>query len=108
ATARSVLDYERLTEPLRQPLSDQAGRDVVPAARGGRYDQAHRPRRIGLRPSDARHGRKGGSTDGQMQKFPAGEFHASPSEVSNPMRTGRNRLVPFLRSRKLTVGAKRA
>ena len=32
-------------------------------------DQAHRPRRIGLRPRDARHGRERGSARGQMQKL---------------------------------------
>ena len=40
---------------------------VPPAANGD--DDAHRPRRIGLRPCDARHGRKRGGAGGQMQKF---------------------------------------
>jgi hypothetical protein len=39
---------------------------------------AHRPRRIGLRPSDAQHRRQRGSAGGQMQKFPAGGFHFEP------------------------------
>src|SRR5436190_11514626 len=37
---------------LRQPLADQAGRDVGRAARGDWYDQTHRPRRVGLCPRD--------------------------------------------------------
>ena len=44
---------------------------------GGKADDdAHRPRRIGLRPRDARHGRQRGSARGQMQKLPSvGKFH---------------------------------
>ena len=41
---------------------------------------AHRPRRIGLRPCDARHGRQRGSARGQMQKLSAGKFHGVPSK----------------------------
>ena len=43
------------------------------AAGGKADDDAHRPRRIGLRPRDARHGRQRGSARGQMQKFFGGE-----------------------------------
>src|SRR5205823_2319878 len=43
-------------------------------------DDAHRPRRIGLRPSDPRHGRERGSARCQMQKLPsARKFHRGPS-----------------------------
>src|SRR5215510_15829182 len=45
------------------------------AAGGKAHDQAHRPRRIGLRSCKARDSRQRGSTQGQMQKFPAGKFH---------------------------------
>ena len=91
AGPRPVLDHERLTKPLRQPLSQQARGSVRPAAGGlpdndARYgigtaaggkadDDADRPRRIGLRPRDARHGRERGSARGQMQKISAGKFH---------------------------------
>ena len=54
ACARPVLDDELLAEPLRQPLTDQTREDVVRAAGGKADDDAHRPRRIGLRPSEAR------------------------------------------------------
>src|SRR5215831_5785514 len=47
AATRSVLDDEWLAEPLRQPLSDQARRDVGRAGGGDWQDQTHWPRRIG-------------------------------------------------------------
>jgi hypothetical protein len=49
AGAGPVLDDDRLPQPRRQPLPDDAGRDVGRAARGEPDDEAHRPRRIGLR-----------------------------------------------------------
>src|SRR5215831_17969875 len=53
AGARSVLDDKLLAEPLRQPLADQARDDVGAAAGGKADDDAHRPRRISLRPRNA-------------------------------------------------------
>src|SRR5262249_49559149 len=50
--ARPVLDDEWLTEPLRQPLPHQAREDVTHAAGWKADDNAHRPRRIGLSPSE--------------------------------------------------------
>ena len=41
-------------------------------------DDAHRPRRIGLRPRDARDGRERGGARGQMQKLFGGEVSSSP------------------------------
>src|SRR5215475_6100708 len=52
--ARPILDYKLLTEPLRQPLSYQACYDVGATSGGKSDNDAHRPRRIGLRPYDAR------------------------------------------------------
>jgi len=63
---RPVLDDERLAEPLREPLADQACSDVGAAPRSKADDDAHRPRRVGLRPRDARCGRERGSAGGQM------------------------------------------
>jgi hypothetical protein len=57
---------KRLAEALGQPLTDQAREDVRRAAPGKADDDAHRPRRIGLRPSDARDGRQHGSARCQM------------------------------------------
>ena len=75
AGARPVLDDEWLAEPLRQPLTDETRDDVGRAAGGKADDQSHRPRRIGLRPSDARDGRQRGSAGRQMQKIPTvGKF----------------------------------
>src|SRR5215510_10828668 len=42
-TARPVLDYERLAEPVRQPLADQSGENVLPATWGITHDDAHWP-----------------------------------------------------------------
>src|SRR5262245_4082868 len=77
AATRPVVDYELLAEPLRQPLADQAGRDVVRAGGRDRHDQTHRPRWIGLRPSDARDGRQRSSACGEMQKLSAGKYHSA-------------------------------
>ncbi len=51
--AGPVLDHERLTEAFRQPLADQARPEVDRSARGDGHDDAHGPRRIGLRPHNA-------------------------------------------------------
>jgi hypothetical protein len=73
AATRPVVDNKLLAEPLRQPLSHQAREDVGRAARRERHDDAHRPRRIGLRKSEARDGRERGGTRGQVQKISAAE-----------------------------------
>src|SRR5262249_46353359 len=70
-----ILDYKRLAEPLRQPLSNHPGGDVGRPAGGKADDDADRPRWIGLRPRYPRHCRQRGSARGQMQKLSAGKFH---------------------------------
>src|SRR5262249_27528498 len=70
----TVFDDELLTEPLGQPLTEQARGDVGGAAGGKADNQAHRPRRIGLRPSDARDGRERGRARRQMEKLSTGKF----------------------------------
>jgi hypothetical protein len=67
-----------LAEPLRQLLSDQTSNGIGRAAWRVANDDLHRPRRIGLRPCDARHGRQRSSARRQMQKFAAGKFHFVP------------------------------
>ena len=47
----------------------------APPPGGKANNDAHRPRRIGLRPSNTRHGRQRGSARGQMKKLSAGKFH---------------------------------
>ena len=66
AAARPVLDNERPAEPVGEPWRDQARDNVDTAAGRTGYNQPHRPRRIGLRPRDARCGRERGSAGGQM------------------------------------------
>src|SRR5262249_8896289 len=56
-------------------LDRQCNRD------GGRT-HAHRPRRIGLRYRDARHGRQRSSARCQMQERTAGKFHFEPPFTS--------------------------
>src|SRR5262249_21297108 len=81
-TARTVLDDELLTEALRQPLTNEARSNVVNTT-GRKWDNdAHRPRRIGLRPRYARYSRERGSTRCQMQKISAGKFHCEPPFTS--------------------------
>ena len=77
---RSVLDYELLPEMFRQPLSDDARSNVGRPPSGKPDDDAHRPRRIGLRLCDPRHGRQRSGARGQMQKNFGGEisWHRSP------------------------------
>src|SRR5262249_35112116 len=65
-------------EPLREPLTNETRGDVGRAARQETDNDAHRPRRIGLRRRDARHGRQRGGARCQMQKLSAGKFHGLP------------------------------
>src|SRR6266516_7468652 len=53
AATRAVFYDELLAEPLREPRSDEPRENVGRAGRSRGGDDAHRPRRIGLRPSDA-------------------------------------------------------
>src|SRR5262245_5005134 len=81
-SAWAVLNDERLAKSLRNPLSQQTGEDVGRTASWERDDDAHRPRRIGLRQGEAWHGRQRGGARGQMQKFAAGKFHDVSSKKS--------------------------
>jgi hypothetical protein len=80
ARAWPILDDEWLTEPLRRPLADQARDNIGPAAGRIADDDAHRPRRIGLRACDARKGRERSSSGGQTQKLTAMRFHGPPNK----------------------------
>src|SRR5262249_51660572 len=83
AGSQTVVDDERLTEPLRKPLTYQARRDVRTASGREANNDAHRPRWIGLRPSNMRHGRERGSARCEMQKLSAGKFHFEPPSPSH-------------------------
>src|SRR5262245_37416672 len=60
-------------------MADEARVNVVLPARGKADDNAHRPRRISLRPRNPRYRRQRGSPGGQMQKLSSvGKFHFEP------------------------------
>src|SRR5262245_62765425 len=67
ASAAPVLYDKWLAEPFREPLTDQTREDVGRAAGAPPDDDAHRPRRIGLRPCRTRHLRQRGSARGELQ-----------------------------------------
>jgi hypothetical protein len=63
-------------------VSPQRGCTPLPTAASGKADDhAHRPRRIGLRPSDVRHRRQRGGACCEMQELATGKFHGAPSLV---------------------------
>ena len=76
-----VVDDELLAQPLRQPLTQHACDDVGRAAGRNLNDQAHRPRRIRLRPGGTRKRRKHGGAHCPMQEFAAGRFHGVPFPI---------------------------
>src|SRR5262249_46173186 len=82
AGARPVLNDEWLAEPLGQPLTDQARRDVAGTAGGEADNNARRAGRIGLRPRYARYSRQCGSAGGEMPELAAGKFHGEPPFTS--------------------------
>src|SRR6516225_6907891 len=81
--AGPVLNDKLLSQMIRQVVADDARDDVVGAAGRKRDDPAHRPRRIGLRPRDARDARQHGSACGQTEKISAGKFHFAPPFASH-------------------------
>src|SRR5262249_13935406 len=76
--ARSILDDEWLAETLRQPLTNQAREDVGWTAGRKADHDPHRPRRVGLRESDARDDRQRGGARGQTEKISAGKVYLKP------------------------------
>src|SRR5215510_12521093 len=108
ATCASPMLYdELLAEPLRQPLTYEACEKVIRAAGCISNNDAHRSRRIGLRPRNQRQGGKRDSARGQMQKFAAGKFHFEPAFTSFDHLVGageeRRRHVEAERARGLQV-----
>src|SRR5262249_35316231 len=74
----SVLDDELLAKSLRQHLTYEARDDVRRTTGRKADDNTHWPRRIGLRPRDARDGGQHGSPCCEMQKPTAGEVPLEP------------------------------
>jgi hypothetical protein len=73
--AGAVLDHELLAEALRQPLPDHAGRCIGGAAGRKTENDAHRPRRIGLRPGSARYRWRCNDARGKPQETTAVRSH---------------------------------
>jgi hypothetical protein len=70
-------------------LAHQACHDVGGTTGRKSDNDAHRPRRIGLRPSKARHGRERGSARCQMQKLPSvGKFHSITRSARTSIMSG--------------------
>jgi len=66
--ARTVLDHERLAEPLRQPLRHHARGDICRAARRDGDQDPDRAGRIGLRVRRRRQGRQHRGAGNQAEK----------------------------------------
>src|SRR5262245_2324449 len=85
--ARPIPDDKLLTETLRQPLSYQARHDVGGTTGGKSDNDAHRPGRIALRPSDARDSREPGNTRCKMKKSTARHVHGVQPPGSRTVKT---------------------
>jgi hypothetical protein len=80
AAARSVVDDDRLAQPLREPLTDQPRNDVGRAAGADEHDHGHRPCRPSLREGRARQRRQRAGAGSHAEKVSAGKYHADPPE----------------------------
>src|SRR5258706_2199830 len=84
-STRPVLNDECLVEAFREPLTYQTGENVCSAAARITDDDAHRPRRIALRPRYPRRCRQRGNAGGQIQEFPTvRKLHGVPSRTLCP------------------------
>src|SRR5215831_4076985 len=70
------------TKAFRKPLAVQSTVQIHRRARSGGNDDPHRPRRVGLRPSEAGDGRQRGSARCEMEKISTGKFHFEPPFTS--------------------------
>src|SRR5262249_46813405 len=82
ATARPVLDHERLPQVIRKPLAGQACQDVERAARRRWHHDADWPRRIGLRGGEPQQRWKGDGGGCKAQRSAAGGGSCGAPEVS--------------------------
>ena len=88
AGARPVVDDDRLAQPLRHRLANEARNDIGCAASGDKNDQADGPRWVGLRRCHERETRERGSARGQTQEFATGSFIAVPRAGLETFRSG--------------------
>jgi hypothetical protein len=77
AGTRPVLDDDLLTPDLRQPIDDNAGRQIGAATGRKADDEFYDAGWISIRACRARQRRERGST-GQLQKAAARKFHDVP------------------------------
>ena len=75
ACTRTIVDNESLAQALREPLTHQTCKNVVGAAGREWDDDAHRPRRIGLRLCDLRDSRERGNARRQVQETATRKRH---------------------------------
>ena len=73
--AGTILDDERLAEPVGQLLGEQPRQDIAHAAGAIADQDAHRTRRIIERESRPRQGRRGEGSGGEVQKAAAAKRH---------------------------------
>src|SRR5262249_60388461 len=85
AATWAVFYDELLAEPPREPRSDEPRDNIGQAARSRGGDDANRPRRIDLRPSEARDGWQRGSARCEMEKISAGEVDFVPPSRFCPL-----------------------
>src|SRR5262245_45092485 len=82
ARATPVLDNELPAKLLNIALSQESRGEVGRAAGCPRNDDCHRPRRVGLRPSDISYRRQRCNARYQMQKISTvGKFHRNSSRA---------------------------
>src|SRR5262245_65475130 len=79
AGAAAIVDNDLPAELLTELSGNGAADQVVSSACWKWNDESHRPRRIGLRPSEARHGWQRGSGRDQMEQLSAGKVHGKSS-----------------------------
>src|SRR5262249_905850 len=79
-SARPILDDEWLSEPVRQPLTNEPSSCVRHAAGRKADDNAHRPRGIRLGSHNAWYRWQRGNTRSEMQKSTTGKFHGTLPE----------------------------
>src|SRR5262245_50094829 len=101
---RPVLDDECLTEPLLQPFSHQARRDVDCLSRGKADDDAHGPAWIALRIRNRRDGQQRDSNSCQLRKSATWNHHALLCRVSrNERRRSQAQADSILGTRPISI-----
>jgi hypothetical protein len=103
--ARQVLDDDGLSQPLREPFTQQAREDVVRSAGNEADDQPQRARRIGLRQCRARNRGKHGGDPRKLQELTARKFHGDPFSDMLATRRSNARIIAGIASAEWSVTA---